>query len=150
MTGEGYIPGCDVAATELQTWRSTTFTLGLSLKVRKMQLLSIVLVSLLPPPYKPVPQWMLLSLGICPPKVSIWTNVSEEFIPFIFRVKIPQSGKSACSTWLGPATARWFLARLIFNDEEGGDTFLRNGRSSLPLREPQILCHLLAFHLFWS
>jgi hypothetical protein len=29
-------------------------------------------------------------------------------------------------TWLGHLLSRWFLTRLIFGPEDGGDTFLRN------------------------
>jgi hypothetical protein len=47
----------------------------------------------------------------------MWTDVLEESITSIFRAEIQQSKKYI---------VRWFFARLIFDTEDGGDTFLRN------------------------
>jgi hypothetical protein len=58
---------------------------------------------------------------------SLWTDVSEEHVTSIFRVENQPCKKTRCSRWLGRmAAALWFLARLIFNPEAGGDTFLWN------------------------
>jgi hypothetical protein len=49
----------------------------------------------------------------------VWTDVSEERIASIFRVE--KSASEAAAT-----CSHWYLARVFFYPEGGGDTFLQN------------------------